>query len=82
MSKPIEEWSAKEIAVYAVNCDNSEERIDEVAMMIECHRRSLKEESKNTKRRYRIQWLKINNNRPVGIPYYFVNKEILLIRIN
>lgn len=34
MSKPITEWSALEIATYAVNCDNSQEKIEEVERMI------------------------------------------------
>lgn len=32
--KPISEWSALEIAIYAVNCGNSEDKIEEVEMMI------------------------------------------------
>lgn len=34
INKPFEEWTAIEIAAYAVNCDNSNERIEEIAEMI------------------------------------------------
>jgi hypothetical protein len=34
MKKPLEEWTATEIAIYAVNCDNSDRYVGEVAEMI------------------------------------------------
>lgn len=44
VKKPIEEWTATEIAVYAINCDNSEERLREVAEMIEVFGQNYKRE--------------------------------------
>jgi len=37
LNKPISEYSALEIAIYACNAGNSEERINEVAKMIESY---------------------------------------------
>lgn len=36
-AKPLKEWTSLEIAVYAVNCPNDDERADEVAKLIEAY---------------------------------------------